>query len=319
LFTTTHAEAKRARQDSTDCPLCGDPFPKPWRRAPDRFHGRTEIYNLVRCGKCGLVRLASPPRPEEMPFHYDRGYHSTIETAGETALERRWGRQRRMILSFKTEGTLLDIGCSSGAFLRAMNGPDWQLHGVENSAEEADKARTWSGAAIFSGDPLEAPYRPDTFDVITCFHTLEHIYKPCELLRQMRTWLKQGGILYVIVPNIDSWEATLFGSYWYGLELPRHLFHFSPSSLERAARAARLKAIRIETADSFAEHSFHYLIEALAGRFGVRFAPLAMGRPARFPVKVVRKLFRVSAELAFRRTADAAGRGASIEGVFRKD
>lgn len=306
---------------SGDCPGCGADSARQLLWAPDRFNGRKHLYQLVRCGACGLVRLVDPPSPQEMPFHYGQGYHKAIENAGETGLTLRWKRHRNTVLSLKPQGAILDIGCSSGAFLRTLKDGRWRLHGVEISEEEAERARVSAGAEVFVGDPLDAPFEPESFDVITCFHLLEHVHRPVELLKRVRTWLKPGGFFYVILPNIDSWEARIFRSYWYGLELPRHLFHFSPYSLERSAHAAQMRTLRLHTLleDSFSEHSFHYVFEDLLGRFGILKAPLTAGLPASFPVKVTRKLFRMSIESLFQYAAWAAGRGASIEGVFAKD
>ena len=236
-------------------------------------------------------------------------------------MARRWKRHRNTVLNLKSGGALLDIGCGSGAFLRTVKGSAWRLHGVEISRHEAENARISAGAEVFVGDPLDAPFQPDSFDVITCFHLLEHVYQPLPLLNRIRTWLKPGGFLYVILPNIDSWEAHIFRSYWYGLELPRHLFHFSPVSLDRAMHVARLKTIRLHTLveDSFSEHSFHYIVEDLLGAVGISQAPLSQRHPISLPVKVVRKAFRLSIESLFRYSAAAAGRGASIEGVFSKE
>jgi 2-polyprenyl-3-methyl-5-hydroxy-6-metoxy-1,4-benzoquinol methylase len=290
-------------------------------RAPDRFHGRKDFYQLTRCCACGLVRLVDPPSPHEMPFHYGQGYHKLIESAGETELARRWKRHRNTVLNLRAQGSILDIGCSSGAFLRTLRGSPWELHGVEISEQEAERARISAGAEVFVGDPLDAPFGPESFDVITCFHLLEHVYQPVELLKRIQTWLKPGGYLYVILPNIDSWEAGIFRSYWYGLELPRHLFHFSPSSLERAARVAQMRTLRLQTLleDSFSEHSFHYILQNMLGKIGISKAPMAAGLPASFPVKVIRKSFRLSIESLFKYAASAAGRGASIEGLFVKE
>ena len=49
------------------------------------------------------------------------------------------------------------------------------------------------------------------------------------------------------MPNVDSAEGRVFGSYWHGLELPRHLFHFSPESLKLLAESARLQEVSLET------------------------------------------------------------------------
>jgi SAM-dependent methyltransferase len=301
--------------------VCGGDSSGQLLQAPDRFHARKDLYKLVRCDACGLVRLADPPSPKEMPFHYGQGYHQSIQSAGESDLARRWARHRNTVLNLKAGGTILDIGCGSGAFLRTLRGGAWRLHGVEISEQEAARARTSAGAEVFVGDPLDAPFEPESFDVITCFHLLEHVYQPLELLKRVRIWLRPGGFLYVILPNIESWEARIFRSYWYGLELPRHLFHFSPLSLERAVYAAHMRTVRLHTLfeDSFSEHSFHYISEDLFHKFGISRAPLTAGLPASFPVKVIRKVFRLSIESLFRYAASAAGRGASIEGIFGKE
>jgi SAM-dependent methyltransferase len=304
-----------------NCPVCGGDSARPLFRAPDRFHGRQELYQLTRCWGCGLVRLLDPPSPHEMPFHYGQGYHKSIESAGENEPARRWKRHLNTVLNLKPQGSILDVGCSSGAFLRTLRDSPWELHGIEISEQEAERARISAGAKVFVGDPLDAPFGPESFDVITCFHLLEHVYQPVELLKRIQTWLKPGGFLYVILPNIDSWEASLFRSYWYGLELPRHLFHFSPSSLERAARVAQMRTVRLHTLleDSFSEHSLHYIFQNMLGKIGISKAHLAAGLPASFPVKVIRKSFRLSIESLFRYAASAAGRGASIEGLFVKE
>ena len=166
-----------------------------------------------------------------MGIHYDEEYHAAIMAAGETSVASRWQRQRQKISQYKQSGSILDIGCSSGAFLGTMKGPAWKLFGIEMEAATAQKARATTGAEVFVGDAVAAPFAPESFDVITCFDLLEHVYNPRQFLSKVREWLKPDGIIYVALPNIDSWEARTMGTYWYGLELPRHLFHFSPKSL----------------------------------------------------------------------------------------
>jgi SAM-dependent methyltransferase len=255
-----------------------------------------------------------------MPLHYGPSYHRSIQNAGESDFDQRWKRQRNTVLAHKPSGRLLDIGCGTGPFLRTLPRENWQLYGVEISPPEAEKARVLTGAEIFVGDPLDAAFAPGNFDVVTCFHLLEHIYTPMALLHQINKWLKPDGILYVIVPNIESWEARIFHSYWYGLELPRHVFHFSPESLKRMMDALNMRPTILCTpsSDSYAEHSLRYLFEDFLKALGLRCAPLSAGSATPFPIKVIRKLFRLSVETSFRHLAGVAGRGASIEAVFCK-
>ena len=86
--------------------------------APDRFHMRTELYTLLRCATCSCVWVTIAPPPEEMANHYDEDYHRAIAAAGEGSAALRWRGQREAIAKHKSGGSILDIGCSSGGFLR---------------------------------------------------------------------------------------------------------------------------------------------------------------------------------------------------------
>ena len=189
------------------------------------------MYGLIRCAQCTCVWLLHPPALEEMSVHYSDDYHKAIVKAGEASAANRWRHQHDLIARYKQGGTILDIGCSSGGFLSTMDKGKWELYGIEIAPEVAENARLATGAQIFTGEAMEAPFQPNSFDVITTFDVSEHVYEPRRFLSKVMEWLRPGGIYYVALPNIDSWESHIFGSYWYGLELPRHLFHFSPRSL----------------------------------------------------------------------------------------
>jgi 2-polyprenyl-3-methyl-5-hydroxy-6-metoxy-1,4-benzoquinol methylase len=106
----------------------------------------------------------------------------------------------------------------------------WEVAGIEFDLEAAEKARRVT-RNIFLGDPTEVALPPDSFDLITAFHVLEHLPNPLEALRKMLHWLSPGGLIIVEVPNIGGVGAHLFGRYWSGLELPRHLTHFTPATM----------------------------------------------------------------------------------------
>src|ERR1700694_1859184 len=109
------------------CPLCGSEAVSDFRSAPDRFHLRREVYHLRRFSACQCVWLSRPPHPEEMPYHYGQTYHKAISTSGDASAER-WAKQRRKLAELKDGGALLDVGCSSGAFLSTLTGRSWALH-----------------------------------------------------------------------------------------------------------------------------------------------------------------------------------------------
>jgi SAM-dependent methyltransferase len=198
------------------------------------------------------------------------------------------------------------------------HGP-WNKYGIEMSEQVADDARARTGAQVFVGDVLEAPFAPDSFDAITCFHVFEHMFQPREVLARVREWLKPGGVFYTMMPNIDSAGSRIFKSYWYALELPRHLFHFSPRSLRALAGSVGLEEVSVRTGrEVFIEASVRYIIDEVCRQAGFRRTPLAEAPAPSLPFRVVRKGFRMSILPILNGLASLAGDGESIHAIFRK-
>jgi SAM-dependent methyltransferase len=306
--------------DTVVCPICGCNRWKALCSAPDRFFHRNKLYQLVRCLSCTLVRLDNPPPPEEMAHHYGTEYHAEVVAAGETGIEKRWRYSRKRVLEMVQGGTLLDIGCNSGGFLRSLSGGDWDLYGVEISLPQARRAEATSGAQVFVGDILDAPFPDSSFDVITGFHVLEHVYQPVAVIKKLWEWLKPGGLLYLHVPNIQASDAYIFKSYWYGLELPRHLFHFSPSSLSRLLSAFDFDEIRLRTLPyTHIEASIPYVLHELRGKLGM--APISsddLRDVSGITWRVFRKVLRLCFLNPFGYASALVGRGSGIEAMFRK-
>lgn len=301
------------------CPLCGLAGARKWLRAPDRFHGRREQYTLARCQACSLVWLSNPPQPSEMHLHYTDAYHKLISASGQNS-HNRWRDRKTALAPHKRSGALLDLGCSSGAFLESLKGESWKLYGIEMSPEGAKTAEARSGAKVFVGDVPEAPFAPQSFDVITCFDVLEHVYDPRQVMAKVAEWLKPGGIFYVLVPNVDSAEARVFGSYWHGLELPRHLSHFSPASLKVLAGTAGLREVSLETRRNPAVGtSLRYVWDDVFGAVGIRQTPVAYRNEAGLPWRAGRKLVRMTVLRALLAMAPMVGGGESIHAIFRKE
>lgn len=305
-------------RDPETCPVCGKADVRQWLQAPDRFHGRRQSYALVRCSACSLVWLRHPPQPVEMSEHYTSDYHRLISSAGDAP--QRWAFRKEALSSHKPRGgCLLDLGCSSGAFLEFMKDGPWTLSGIEMSAEGAKTAEQRSGAHVFVGNILDAPFPAESFDAITCFDVLEHLYEPRRVMERVSGWLKPGGIFYVLVPNVDSAEARAFGSYWHGLELPRHLFHYSPESLKFLAESMGLRALSLETRRNPAVGtSLRYVWDDVFSGLGIQRTPVAfLGRPS-LPWRAARKLVRVTILRGLLAMAPLVGGGESIHAIFQK-
>jgi len=301
------------------CPCCGEYRFRHWMRVPARSQSGARSYDLLQCPSCSQVWLGDPPTPEEMSHYYTAEYHRAVGHSGETS-PKRWNRHLRVISKYKVAGSVLDIGCSSGGFLGYLKSGPWKLHGIEASLPTAERARATTGADVFAGDVLDAVFPPGNFDVITCMDVLEHLYEPREVLRKVCKWLKPGGIFYVFVPNVMSWEARIFRSYWYGLDLPRHLHHFSANSLAALATSVGLRQVHMGTPPvCFLEESTQVLFDDLARRAGLRQAPLDLTTKPGMAWRVVRKGLRISIEPLYSMVAARCVAAACVQGVFERD
>jgi SAM-dependent methyltransferase len=228
-------------------------------------------------------------------------------------------RERTRIGGRNDGGAILDLGCSSGGFLGSLDPSDWKLFGIEMSDRVARIAEAKCGAMVFVGDILDAPFPRQSFDVITCFHVFEHLYNPRDVLVKAYEWLKPGGIFYAMMPNIDSAGGHIFKSYWYALELPRHLFHFSPASLKKLAESTGFQVAALSAKrELFVEGSMHYVLDEILRKLGISRTPLARSTGPSIPVKVIRKIFRLSILPLLGALAHFVGQGESIHVVLQK-
>jgi len=287
-------------------------------RVSDRSQDGTDVYELLRCPSCSHTWLGNPPAPEELGEFYGPDYHQAVGSTGEAGLKR-WSRQLKVIAEFKSGGSILDIGCSSGGLLACLKDGPWRLHGIEASKSTAERARALTGAEIFAGDVADADFPPNSFDLITCSDVLEHLYNPRDVLRSVSKWLKPGGIFYVFVPNIMSWEARLFRGSWYGLDLPRHLHHFSARSLAHLASSAGLSQLQLVTPPGcYVEQSTAMLVDHLARKAGLNRPPLNLSARPNIAWRVVRKGLRLTVELLYSRVASACDAAPSLQAVYQK-
>jgi SAM-dependent methyltransferase len=202
-----------------------------------RFLTDQTDFNVVRCEQCSLVRVN--PRPVEADIH--RYYHDDFyrgQENREEALAFMEPRSRAMAshVNRYPRGRLLDIGCFRGEFMeyiRAEHG--WEVAGVEFS----ERPPNYFGLDIFYGDIADAPYSEESFDVVTLWAVLEHVYDPSRMLAQAHRFLKPGGVLIILVPNFNSIQARFMRQD----DVPRHLTMFTRATLGRMLRNTSLEPI----------------------------------------------------------------------------
>ncbi len=142
---------------------------------------------------------------------------------------------------------MLDVGAGKGHFLAAARAAGWDADGLEYSATSATAARNLYGVEVRVADFMALPPWPAHYDVLSMIHVLEHLPDPGRALDVARTLLTPGGRILISVPNAASLQARSFGRHWLHLDLPRHLFHFTPQSLAILLRRAGFSMLQSDT------------------------------------------------------------------------
>ncbi|QEC69631.1 class I SAM-dependent methyltransferase [Panacibacter ginsenosidivorans] len=140
--------------------------------------------------------------------------------------------KRRLIekQSGKKKGILLDVGAGTGAFANEMHEEGWKVIGLE--PDKTAKENALKNYSLQLGDMNAIfSFKPETVDVITMWHVLEHVHQLHEYIDAFQQILKKDGTLIIAVPNYTSYDAKKYDIHWAAYDVPRHLYHFSPKAL----------------------------------------------------------------------------------------
>jgi len=229
------------------CPLCGFNKTQELLTCPERLFQQEE-FKIVSCQRCKFTYVNPRPKKEILWKYYpdfcpsslplDQSLIGLIKRIFLAQEKRFW--QRRL----PSQAKILEIGCGSGqelAFL--IKHTQWKGIGTEIKKDQSEPDL---GIKIYSSEIFELNFPPEYFDLIRMKHVIEHLYNLKKTLTEVRRILKKNGYLYLALPNFDSWEAKLFEKYWDGLDAPRHLYFFTPLSLEKFLSQSGFKIISLK-------------------------------------------------------------------------
>jgi SAM-dependent methyltransferase len=256
--------------ETVSCDLCGADDPRLLFETGDTLHHVPGTFPVVRCRTCGLVYVSPRPTGAELPRYYPPDSYEPHQEghdqgSGRADVVRRWlfapdaGRLRRAlgsahnVLSHRAfvsaarepAGRVLDVGCGTGGYLRTWQSLGWVVEGVEPAPAAAARATATLRAPVHVGTIDEVALPEESFDLVTMCHSLEHVPSPRRALARIWRTLRPAGRLLVMVPNFASWERAVFGASWFGLEVPRHLYHFEPDTLRELFLAAGFIDVKI--------------------------------------------------------------------------
>ena len=237
------------------CPVCGSDTPEAYIETHDRFDlDNSDTYQISRCKACTMVYLNPRPRESDSDQYYQHeDYLPFASASAPVSLTERLYTQlrhynlewkKRLIERFKQGGNLLDIGCGTGEFLAKMKVAQWRVQGLERDAQASTWGRENLCLSVETGSIEDLEKNDSQFDVITLWHVLEHFYSPANAFRILSSKLKPDSILMIAVPNIQSLDARIYGSYWIALDTPRHVNHFSLKTLTQLGKQNGFKLLK---------------------------------------------------------------------------
>lgn len=302
---------------------------------PDRFHPELR-YQIFRCPRCRL-RFTHPVE-ESYPDTYEQYSAGSLSRtrrrptrdailrvfyrAGGSWLEKvllllpyvffrardKMKMKARDVYAhpFRRRGALLDIGCGNGGNLVLWSPQQVSCVGVEPHRPTAEAARRTRKLDIRPGRLEEQSFPPQSFDVITLSHVLEHVARPLDELRRVAALLRPGGEVLIWVPNYAGLLRRFFGDAWFPYEIPRHLWHFQADDLCSLLHQAGLRPVEISCDAN--EWCFRQGVKRLPSRL---LRTLLARRSARILAMLACRLFRRADILRIRAVPQAAATGRS--------
>lgn len=209
-----------------------------------RYSG--ERYQIVKCKSCGLVYMNPRLREEKNKELYDEKYYYFNKTEDSLNITKAINNFKILKKYNKTKGSLLDVGCGKGFFLKIAKDNGWEVHGIDISDYAREFAKKQFNLNVSLGDLENIEFSEKKFDVITLWDTLEHLRRPYEVLEKIKKLLKKEGRLFIKTPNINSIFYKLYRRYWLGFN-PFHLYYFSPKTLREILQQSGFRIVKLET------------------------------------------------------------------------
>lgn len=184
-----------------------------------------------------MLSTVPQPNPDQLPRYYESDDYISHTDGKRSIFEKGYHfikgialrKKTKLISTLQKRGSLLDLGAGTGDFLNVAKADGWRVTGVEPS----EKAREIAAGKNLTLHPDTAHLPDHSFDVITMWHVLEHVPDVNRQIVELKRLLKPAGTIVVAVPNYKSYDATYYKEFWAAYDVPRHLWHFSRSSIAK--------------------------------------------------------------------------------------
>ncbi|MEO7308518.1 MAG: class I SAM-dependent methyltransferase [Ferruginibacter sp.] len=238
----------------TRCPVCNSELIQEQLTAKDHTVSQKD-FSIWHCNACTARFTQDVPAPDAIGAYYASDNYIShsdtkkgiINSLYHLVRKRTLGSKRRLVINETgiMKGEILDIGCGTGAFLHTMKEAEWEITGLEPDVVARTKAAELY--AIHPQDPGKLfELNAGSFNAITMWHVLEHVHELHAYIKQIETLLAPNGKLFIAVPNYTSKDAETYETHWAAYDVPRHLYHFSPQSMENLLSQHGLKLTTVK-------------------------------------------------------------------------
>ena len=197
-----------------------------------------ESFSLLLNEEYQILKTHPQPTLDKLGSYYEFEDYISHTDGKRTLFEKMYHFIKRKAIRDKVslinsyqplKGRILDIGAGTGDFLLECKNQNWDILGIEPN----DKAKGIAvGKGIKFGDTIEK-LESNSFDVITMWHVLEHVPDVEHPVAELKRLLKPTGTIIIAVPNYKSYDAKYYKEFWAAFDVPRHLWHFSKTAIEK--------------------------------------------------------------------------------------
>lgn len=262
-----------------NCPVCQSKKNSFLFNAYDILYKMVEgKFTMFKCQNCSAIFISPLPNQQEAEKFYPKSYYSYdinesggfFENLRKKIVKSKMGGGKefsmvdKLIVAVfqnkfsgiplykKENGKFLDIGCGNGKNLKLLQSYGWDVYGIELD-ENAVKYAKSQGLKVEENSLEDAQFRDIKFDSIRIWHVFEHLTDPVSALKKIRDFLTDDGEIMMALPNAKSWTMSVFGRYWYGLDVPRHVISYSPKTLHilTSKNGLRITEIKYASCGSF--------------------------------------------------------------------
>jgi len=214
-----------------------------------------DIFPFQACQICNSFTTFLPPATRIANYYGEKYYRDEkgkfIPGVNQLFLYQHQRAARKIYQQWNEPQIVVDIGCGQGVLMDSLSQLGATTYGVEH-----DEASSWvlenprinveTHSKFFAGTGKQLAGK---VDLVIFWHVLEHMEDPLACLRDAHHLLSSTGRLCISVPNISSLQARLSYTNWFHLDVPRHLYHFSPDALKLLLQRGKFRLVKIESGD----------------------------------------------------------------------